>query len=74
MTDHERALAKKAAAKLLPAKLEDFKPVKRLPVGVYDKGGGYLASLKLPGGGWKQKYFQTEEQAVKAREDSLKQP
>lgn len=75
MNDHEMALAKRAASKLRPAKLEDFitpTPKKRkLAVGVYHHGNGFRARVRQPDGTYRYVCFPTYEEAAKARTESL---
>lgn len=78
LTDRDLRLARNAARKLLPAKLEDFKPTKSKPprvmaIGVYEHGSGYRARVRQPDKSYRYICFPTYEQAATARAESLKQ-
>lgn len=81
LTEREQMLARKAAKRFLPTKLEDVMPElpappprKPLVRGVYKHGSRWRANIRQPDGSWKQQSFATEEEAAAVREQSLKQP
>lgn len=77
LTDYEKRLAKMAAQKFLPTKLEDVRPPappkKKRPhvVGVYKHGQRWRANIKQPNGTWRQTSFETFEEAARVRTESL---